>query len=184
MKESNDWQLLASALEARLQRANQLESIDEIRRFVALHELSVDTSGDGRVRGVKSGIKAQILAACRDAIRLLAFQRASELRTMDEMRDFVAEHELPVNTGVRGRTRGVQASVKAQILVALHATHSQHFGAPAFGAEEVPTRKATVRQPRRAESALSPMALAEAKARARAAQLRRCDPPHRCPAAR
>ena len=116
MKESNDWRLLASALEARLQRANQLQSIDEMRRFVALHQLSVDTSGDGRVRGVKSGIKAQILAACRDAIRLLAFQRAFELRTMDEMRDFVAEHELPVNTGVRGRTRGVQASVKAQIL--------------------------------------------------------------------
>ena len=108
MKESNDWQLLASALEARLQRANQLQSMDEMRRFVALHQLSVDTSGDGRVRGVKSGIKAQILAACRDAIRLLALQRASELR----------------------------------------------------------------------------MALAEAKARARAAQLRRCDPPHRCPAAR
>ncbi len=66
------------------------------------------------------------------------------------------------------------------------------LGAPAFGAsavalalgvEEVPTRKATAR-PRRAESALSPMALAEAKARARAAQLRRCDPPHRFPAAR
>jgi hypothetical protein len=79
------------------------------------------------VRGVKSGIKAQILAACRDAIRLLAFQRAFELRTMDEMRDFVAEHELPVNTSVRGSIRGVQASVKAQILVALHATYSQHF---------------------------------------------------------
>jgi hypothetical protein len=62
-------------------------------------------------------------------------------------------------------------------------------GAPAFGAsalalalgaEEVPARKATAR-PRRAESALSPMALAEAKARARAAQLRRCDAPHHFP---
>ena len=57
------------AHEAALQRAGQLVYIDEMRRFVAEHGLRIDTSGDGRVRGVKDRIKAQIISSSWDEAR-------------------------------------------------------------------------------------------------------------------
>ena len=90
IESTNNFGLIAAGWEAALLWASQLEYITDMRNFVARYQLAMDTSGDGRMLGVKSSIKAQILAWC--VMRLLALRRALELRTIGEMRAFIKEH--------------------------------------------------------------------------------------------
>ncbi len=57
---------------------------------------------------------------CLEEFARDAFRRAHALEKVGDMRSFVAQHGLVVDTKGDGRRRGVKAAIKARILVALH----------------------------------------------------------------